>query len=121
MKAATSKNLPTTVAARVAGEDIACGDFVTVMHEIVELPSFLWNCSGVSLPPDEPVRIRGVASDAGQPYKVLGVCLPFVYAKAHCGRVVVLDSRQRHLVRLDPTCARAVWAKMRSPANKSRK
>ena len=121
MKVATQPDLETTVAARVAGEDIACGDFVAVMNEIVELPSFLWGCSGVSLAPDEPVRIRYVASDAGQPYKVIGVCLPFVYAKTHRGRVVVIDTRQRQLVRLDQDCARAVWQTMKASLKKARK
>ncbi len=121
MKVATQTDLETTVAARIAGEDIACGDFVAVMNEIVELPSFLWSCSGVSLAPDEPVRIRYVASDAGQPYKVIGVCLPFVYAKTHRGRVVVIDTRQRQLVRLDQDCARTVWQTMKAPLKKARK
>jgi hypothetical protein len=121
MKVATQTALKTTVAARVAGEDIACGDFVAVMNEIVELPSFLWSCTGVSLAADEPVRIRHVANDAGQPYKVIGVCLPFVYAKTHRGGVVAIDTRQRQLVRLDQACASAVWKKMKSPSKKGRK
>lgn len=121
MKVATQTELETTVAARIAGEDIACGDFVAVMNEIIELPSFLWNCSGVSLAPDEPVRIRYAASDAGQPYKVIGVCLPFVYAETHRERVVVFDTRQRQLVRLDQACANAVWEVMKSRGKKARK
>ena len=121
MKVATKQKLETTVAARIAGEDIASGDYVAVMNEIIEFPSFLWSCSGVSLAPDEPVRIRYTASDAGQPYKVIGVCLPFVYAKTHRGRVIVIDTRQRQLVRLDQACASAVWEKMKSPAKKARK
>lgn len=119
MKVATQTDLKTTVAARIAGEDIACGDFVAVMNEMIELPSFLWSCSGVSLAPDEPVRIRYVANDAGHPYKVIGVCLPFVYAKTHRGRVVVIDTRQRQLVRLDHGCARSVWQKMKSSSRKA--
>jgi hypothetical protein len=120
MKFDTQAELQTTVAARIAGEDIACGDFVAVMNEIVELPSFLWSCSGVSLAPDEPVRIRCAANDAGHPYKVIGVCLPFIYAKTHRGRVIVIDTRQRQLVRLDRDCARTVWRKMKSRSRKAR-
>ena len=121
MKVATQTELKTTVAARIAGEDIACGDYVAVMNEIIELPSFLWSCSGASLAADEPVRVRYVARDAGEPYKVIGVCLPFVYAKTHRGRVVVIDTRQRQLVRLDQDCASTVWQKMKSPSRKARK
>ena len=114
MKVTTQTTLETKVAARIAGEDIACGDFVAVMNQIAEFPSFLWNCSAVSLAPDEPVRIRYMADDAGYPMKVIGVCLPFVYAKTHFGLVVVLDTRQRQLVRLDHDCARAVWKNMKA-------
>jgi len=121
MKVATQTELKTTVAARIAGEDIACGDFVAVMNEIVEFPSFLWSCTSVSLAPDEPVRIRYVPSEAGQPYKVIGVCLPFVYAKTHRGRVVVIDTRQRQLVRLDQDCAHTVWQTMKASSKKARK
>lgn len=121
MKTALQPELETTVAARIAGEDIASGDFVAVMNEIIEFPSYMWCCSGASLAPDEPVRVRHIASDAGQPYKVFGVCLPFVYAKSHQGQVVVIDTRTRQLVRLDQTCARTVWDKMKSPSTKTRK
>lgn len=121
MKVSTPTDLKTTVAARIAGEDIACGEFVAVMNEIVELPSFLWDSSGVSLAPHEPVRIRYTASDAGQPYRVIGVCLPFVYAKTPRGRVIIIDTRQRQLVRLDRECAATVWQKMKSPSRKQRK
>jgi hypothetical protein len=121
MKVASETTFETTVAVRIAGEDIACGDFVTVLNEVVELPSFLWDCSAVSLSPNEPVRIRYMTDDAGQPYKVIGVCLPFVYVKKHCGAVVAIDTRQRQLVRLDRDCARAVWKKMKSPSRKRRR
>ena len=114
MKNATQSALETTVAARVAGEDIACGDFVAVMSEIVELPSFLWDSTAASLAPDETVRLRLVPADAGQPYKVIAVCLPFVYVKTHRGSVVIIDSRRRQLVRLDYHCARGVWKKLKS-------
>ena len=121
MNVATKPALETTVAARIAGEDLACGDFVAVMNEIVELPSFLWNGASVALAPDEPVRIRYTARDAGQPYKVIGVCLPFVYAKTHGGHVIVLDTRQRQLVRLDQACGSAVWEKMKAREKNGRK
>ncbi|MEZ6097666.1 MAG: hypothetical protein R3E01_01715 [Pirellulaceae bacterium] len=118
MKTATQTEPKTTVAARVAGEDISCGDYVAVLHELIELPSFFWSCSDVTLAPDELVRIRFMPSDAGHPYKVTGVCLPFVYVKDPAGRVVVVDTRQRQLVRLDRGTARQVWRKLKSPSSK---
>lgn len=119
MKTVTERT-ETTVAAWVAGEDIACGDFVTVMNDVAELASFLWDNSAVAFAPDELVRIRYMADDAGQPYKVIGVCLPFVYVKTHCNSLVTLDTRRRQLVRLDYECARTVWKFLKSASRKRR-
>lgn len=121
MKTASITSTETTVARRVAGEDIAAGDFVTVMNDLVELPSFLWACSAISLPAEEPVRIRYMVSNAGIPHEVISVCLPFVYAKTPGGTVITIDTRQRQLVRLDETCARLVWKELKLPSKKKRK
>ena len=121
METTTETNYQTTVAARVAGEDIKQGDYVTVLNEIVELPSFLWSCSGSTLPADEPVRIRYMPSDAGQPFKVVAVCLPFVYTKRPKGGTKTFDTRQNQLVRLDPDSGHAVWKRLRKSLKKKRK
>jgi hypothetical protein len=109
----TETGFRTTVAARVAAEDIHAGDFVTVLNQIVELPSYLWNCSGTPLSPEEPVRGRYIPLDAGQPFKVLAVCLPFVYVKRTEGGITTFDTRQHQLVRLDHESVREVWNLMR--------
>ena len=118
METTTETNYQTTVAARVAGEDIKQGDYVTVLNEIVELPSFLWSCSGSTLPADEPVRIRYMPSDAGLPFKVVAVCLPFVYTKRPKGGTKTFDTRQNQLVRLDPDSGHAVWKRLRKTLKK---
>ena len=110
-----------TVAARIAGEDIAQGDYVTILSEIIELPSFLWNCSSVSLPPDEPVRLRYLPRSVGEPHRVVRVCLPFVYAKRPRGTLIAFDTRQQQLVRLDPDSGRLLWKQMRKAAKKKAK
>ena len=121
MNATAETKSSTTVAARIAGEDINQGDYVTVLNEIVELPSYLWSCSGAALPADEPVRIPYMPRDAGQPFKVIAVCLPFVYAERPRGGVNVIDTRQQQLVRLDPDRSRSVWKQMRKTLKKKRK
>jgi len=122
MNSTTEADSNTTVAARIAGEDIACGDFVSVLNEIVELPSFLWNGSAVSLSAEQPVRICYAASDAGHPKKVIGICLPFVYVRTPNGSVTTIDTRQRQLVRLNEDCASAVWNELtKSRSKKKRK
>ncbi|MBM4001120.1 MAG: hypothetical protein FJ297_16560 [Planctomycetes bacterium] len=118
MKVVTQSDSEMTVASRIAGEDIARGDFVAVISEITELPSFYWNGSAVAPAPEEPVRVRYLSEDAGQPYRVIGVCLPFVYVKSHTGAVVVIDTRRRQLVRLNRECARIVWKEMKLPSRK---
>ena len=120
MKTTTESNFQTTVAARIAGEDINQGDYVATLNEIYELPSFLWSCSGATSPVDEPVRIRFIPCDAGYPYKVVAVCLPFVYAKRPLGGVNVIDTRQQQLVRLNPDRSRSVWKQIRKTLKKKR-
>ena len=121
MNTTTEINFQTTVAARVAGEDLVEGDFVSVLTEIIELPSFLWNCSDVALPADEPVRLQYTTRDAGQPYQVIDVCLPFVYAKRARGGINVFDTRRHQLVRLDPDRGRKVWKEIRKVMKRKRK
>ncbi|QDV58887.1 hypothetical protein [Rosistilla oblonga] len=121
MKAACQSGNDTTVAARVAGEDIRCGDFVTVLNELVELPSYLWSCSSLSLPPEDPIRFRYIPHDTGSPMKVVGVCLPFVYVESDRGAVSTLDTRLKQIVRLDHKCARKVWKRLQAkPKRKKR-
>ena len=108
------------VAARIAGEDIKPGDFVTVLNELREWPSFMWSCSGISMPHDELVSIRCMPFDAGEPHKVIAVCLPFVYVKQTKGDVFPIDTRQQQLVRLDPANARLVW-KLKTKKSKKKK
>lgn len=121
MKTKTKASLSTTVAARIAAEDLAVGNFITVLSEVIELPSFLWNCSDVSLTPDEPVRTRILPRQPGVLLKVEAVCLPFVYARYASGYVCAFDIRQQQLVRLDPTSAEHIWKLLRKPFRKRRR
>ncbi len=113
MKTKTQPKSHTNVAARIVGEDIKRGDYVSVLNEIFELPSFLWCCTSSTLPPDEPVRSRYMSREAGQPFKVIVVCLPFVYARRPLGKLHTFDTRRHQLVRLDSESGRSVWKRMR--------
>ena len=97
------------VSRTLAPEDLESGDFVAVLQEIVECPSFLWNCDGQLLPPDKPVRLVCRGSEGGTPLKVKAICLPFVFVKRPCGQHRILDVRQHRLVRLSAEYARVVW------------
>lgn len=113
MKTESRTSSCTSVAARIAGEDIQHGDYITVLNETYELPSFLWSCSSITLPADEPVRLRCMSREAGQPFKVVAICLPFVYASDPFVKLHTLDTRRHQLVRLDPQIGRRVWKRTR--------
>ena len=106
-----------TLAATVAGEDLACGDYVAILSELVDVPSYLWETSGASLSPHEMVRLKLVPSEAGLPLKVIAICLPFVYAKSP-QEVVTVDIRHMQLVRLDPKNAQMIWKQLRARAKR---
>ncbi len=114
MNTESTIKVETTTAATVAGEDLACGDYVSLLTETVELPSFLWNCSDLMLSPHELVRLKVIPSQAGQPLKVMAICLPFVYAKTSAGEMTTLDIRRAQLVRLDRRCAKSIWKQLQS-------
>ena len=107
----------TKVAARVAGEDLKQGDYVTVLSETIQLPSYLWCGSNDLLSADEPIQYRYLPRDAGLPLKVVAICLPFVYAKEPTGGINTLDIRQKQLARLDKEGGRAVWELLQGKAS----
>lgn len=98
----------------LAPEDLKRGDFVTILHEVVELPSFFWHADPQILRPDEPVRLLHHPADGGTPLKVRAVCLPFVFVKNPTGEQRVLDVRRHRLVRLSDKYARTVWKAMQN-------
>jgi hypothetical protein len=114
MKTNCASQLEPSAAATVAGEDLACGDYVSLLNQAVDLPSYLWDSCGTSLSPHEMVRLRFIPDEAGQPLKVIAICLPFVYAETPKGVVTIIDTRQTQLVRLNRRCAKVVWKRLRS-------
>ena len=113
MKTELGKSCESHVARTLAAEDLRCGDFVSVLYEVVDWPSFLWTRDPQLLPPDEPVRIQSRPADSGQPLKVKAICLPFVLVKQPAGQHRILDLRSHHLVRLAPHYAAAVWKSLK--------
>jgi hypothetical protein len=93
-----------TLCKPIAAEDLRRGDFVAVLDEIVEYPSFFW--CGEDLPPHEPVRVQWKSFEPGLPLRIVDFCLPFVLAKLPCGRHRTLDIRRCQLVRLDKAFAK---------------
>lgn len=98
-----------TLARALAPEDIRPGDYVALLHETYELPSFYWCADAALLPVERPVRIRCVPREDQAPLRVKHVCLPFVLVKSPQGVCRTLDLRLRHLARLDSAYGRAAW------------
>lgn len=115
MKISTGFQLEPSVAATVAGEDLACGNYVALLNETVDFPSFLWDACGASLSPHELVRLKVIPSTAGHPMRVIAICLPFVYAETPSGEITTIDTRRAQLVKLHRKCAKVVWKELKEP------
>ena len=105
------------IAATIAPEDLRQGEFVAVLSEIIEVPSFLWTES-LSGGQEPLVRVRKIPTDERVPLKIKAICLPFVFAKTPSGQHRTLDVRLVHLARLERNYAKRVWKvlKVTSPA-----
>lgn len=111
MKTTLEAQHGSSLAATVAPEDLRRGQFVAVLSEIIELPSFLWTetfCGHSEL-----VRIRYLPTENRVPLKVKAICLPYVFVKLPCGQHKTIDVRLASLVRLDKSYAKAVWKTFR--------
>jgi hypothetical protein len=115
---ANNQECAASLARSLAAEDLRCGDFVGILNETIELPSYHWRSDGQLLPPDELVRIVYRPAEGGTPLKVKAICLPFVFVKHPSGQHQTLDVRRQQLVRLTKSYARLVW-KTLTKANES--
>jgi hypothetical protein len=98
-----------SVAKPLAPEDVRRGDYVAVLDEMYEIPSYCW-CEDAALHPrDELVRIRLIPAQDAPPHKVKSVCLPFVLAKQPTGERRTFDLRRTRLARLDRHYGRSAW------------
>jgi len=112
MTAEKTKTADAPLSTSLAPEDIGTGDFVSILYELLEVPSYFWSCDAQLLPPSEPIRMQWRTADCGTPLKVKAVCLPFIFVKHPSGQHRTLDIRQHRLVRLTPEYARTVWKTM---------
>lgn len=122
MKPATenelSEDASSAVAASVAPEDLRRGDFIAVLSEVIELPSFLWT-ETLTGTRDEVIRLSRLPTGSRAPLKIKAICLPFVFVKSPCGDYQTIDIRLARLVRLDKQYAKTVWKRMRAKRPKS--
>ncbi len=92
----------------LAPEDIAIDQWVAVHTMTAEF----YPCWAIESPSDidriRMVRFDYAPDDAGQPLRVIDVCLPYVFVKSVNGAARVLDLRSVTLVAVSPRFARAV-------------
>ncbi len=109
MKTSTMTRHESQIARSIAAEDLNCGDFVAVLTEVTEFPSFLWQDDLNTHSPHEPVRIQWQGRCNDVPLRVKELCLPYVFVKSAVGRYETLDVRRCQLARLNPRYAKRVW------------
>ena len=109
------------VAKVLAPEDVEVGDFVAILHDTCELPSFFWCADVTTLPAQDPVRIRFLPGRTVLPLRVESICLPFVLIKLPGGRRRTIDVRSHQLARLDRRFAKACWRASKKRKAKGRR
>lgn len=91
----------------VGPEDLHPGDYVTVAHTTYEF--FADFCALGENRDVTPTRITMIPDEAGQPMKVLAVCLPFVLVR-YTNRVAgTLDLRRHRVAKLSDTYGRKAF------------
>ena len=103
-----------SLAANVAPEDLHRGDYIAILSEIVELPTFFW-CDSSAYERDELVRLRRLPTRDRVPMKIKAICLPFIFVKLPHGQFQTIDVRLASLVRLDKAYGKTVWKKLQAP------
>ncbi|MEQ9411546.1 MAG: hypothetical protein RIK87_27780 [Fuerstiella sp.] len=117
----TGKPQP-TVSRRLAAEDIHVGCHITVVKEVCELASFLWFSDTPPEDREQPIKYRHTPGYSGEPYTVLAVCLPFVFAEDIRGALRTFDLRSCEVTQLSSEYVEVVRQKRRKKASgKSRR
>ncbi|MCP4173842.1 MAG: hypothetical protein GY758_24065 [Fuerstiella sp.] len=89
-----------TISRRLAAEDIQVGTYITVVQKVSELVSFLWFGETSPEGREQPVLYRHTPSNCGEPYRVLAVCVPFVFVEDIREEAETLDLRHCEVTQL---------------------
>jgi hypothetical protein len=105
----TETNEVTAISRALGPEDIARGDYIAALTITIEYLDLYRDCRSAA---PEVCRATFIPP-AFRPYKVLGVCLPFVLVEDAAGTTSTLDTRLTALARLDEDFARKAMKKAR--------
>lgn len=114
---AESQQTRVSLAKTLAPEEIARGDYVAVLWEMTEWPSWFWRDDALQ-PRGEPVRICHLPAGELRPLRVRAACLPLVLVKTPEGEQRTLDVRKCRLARLDRAYGRLAWRAYRNAARR---
>jgi hypothetical protein len=103
----------TTVASRLAPEDLRPGQDVAILSQIYECPTWLWCSDLPGMRADELVHLQSLGRGGGRPLRIKAVCLPFILVTKSDGKSRTLDVRRVQLVKLDRTYAKLVRKALR--------
>ena len=108
-----------TKPSRVIGpEDVRRGDYVTVTHATYEfLPD---GCTNTSDKEVSPVRVTAMHHEAGRPYKVVSVCLPFVLVQDACNKLDTMDLRRHRIARVSRKYGKQTFKAMKALSKNDR-
>jgi len=113
MNSRTTNTSACALARPLAPEDVRRGDYVSILDEVLEFPSFCWFGGTGETHPEDLIRIRMKSDEAGIPFRVAAVCLPFVSLHTAQGQIRVQDLRRVQLVRLSRDYGKSVWKALR--------
>jgi hypothetical protein len=105
----TETTQETTISRALGPEDITRGDYIAALTVTVEYLDVYRDCRNAA---PEVCRATFIP-DTFKPYKVLGVCLPFVLVEDAKGESSTLDTRLTALARLDEDFAKRAMKKAR--------
>lgn len=113
MSAATTQSEQSlqAVSRRLGAEDIQIGSYIAVVQQVSELVSFLWVGDTSPEGREQPVFYRHTPSNSGEPYRVLAICLPFVFTEDLSGEAATVDLRQCEVSQLTTGYVEAVRKK----------
>lgn len=108
----TDKKLRTT--RTVAPEDLRGGQYIAITRMMIQLIPPM--CDPQLTPEPQTVRLWGIPPFAGQPMRIVSVCLPFVLVEGVDRQCRTLDLRRMEVVRLPKKYGRAAFERLAKPA-----
>jgi len=117
----TTQTLPITTAPSatrsVAAEDLRPGDYLALTHATYQLVPEGPAGWGADL---DPQTIRMIPNEAGEAFRVLAVCLPFVLTRSSAGFDRTLDLRRHEVRRLDTAFGKQAFRDQDKKADKGK-